>query len=292
MVVIKLQGGLGNQMFQYAAAKSLAVRLKADVFLDLSWFSNIPATDTKRWYELDYFALEKNTIDINKYTVISKGLGRATKAKRYVMAKNKKNILWSFDSPDQKYHKEYTKLKGNIYLEGWFTSEKYFKDIREELLKEFIFTIEANEKSKNLLSEIEKTSSVSLHVRRGDYLKNKNAKKWHGVKGNDYYRTAIEIMNTRIKNPVYFVFSDDIQWCKKNIITSKKIYFVDHNKYGAEDLMLMCECKNNIITNSTFSWWGAWLNRNNKKIVIAPEAWLNDSSVDTSDVLPKEWIKI
>ena len=121
MVVVKLQGGLGNQMFQYAAARSLSMRLNTEMYFDLSWFSYIPSSDTKRWYELDCFDIDIKSIDITKYNVISKGLGRSAKIKQYLKAANRK-VLWSFESPDQKYLDEFSSLNGNIYLDCWFTS--------------------------------------------------------------------------------------------------------------------------------------------------------------------------
>ena len=291
MVVVKLQGGLGNQMFQYAAARSLSMRLNTEMYFDLSWFSNIPSSDTKRWYELDCFDIDIKSIDITKYNVISKGLGRSAKIKQYLKAANRK-VLWSFESPDQKYLDEFSSLNGNIYLDGWFTSEKYFMSIRDQLLKDFKYKQKMSPENKKIIDKILSTNSVSLHVRRGDYISNKGASKWHGTSNIEYYKDAIDLAESKIVNPIFYIFSDDISWCKKNIKIQTEHHYIEGNKKGADDMRLMMQCKNNIIANSTFSWWGAWLNNDVNKLVIAPKKWLEDSSVDTSDIIPEGWIRI
>lgn len=291
MIVVKLQGGLGNQMFQYAAARSLALRLGSKVYFDTSWFDNIPSTDTKRWYELGCFDIDKNTIDIADYQIIGLGLGRKTKL-RYILSNFNSRRLWSFEVPDHKYHEKFKKLKGSIYLDGWFTSEKYFINHRDALLKDFTFTHELNKKSTSIIDKIKDSNSVSLHVRRGDYITNKNARSWHGTTGVDYYKKAIEIIEKKVENPQYFVFSDDIEWCKTNLARLRNVNFIDFNNKGSDDMRLMIECQHNIIANSTFSWWGAWLNDSRSKVVVAPMKWLSDPKIDTTDVLPERWIKI
>ncbi len=292
MIVVKLQGGLGNQMFQYAAAKRLAVQHNTDVVLDLRWFDEIPETDTKRWYELDCFKIEKNEFRAVGYQVISMGLGRKTKLKLNIKAFGRKKKLLGFEAPDNSFNQKALSLPNNVYLDGWFTSEKYFADIRSELVKDFSFKGKPSVKSEQILKRITGSESVSVHVRRGDYIFNKHASKWHGLTGLAYYNSAVKIVTRKIKNPELFVFSDDPDWCKANLKFKFPTTYVSHNNKGSEDLRLMMACNNNIITNSTFSWWGAWLNHNPDKVVVAPKKWLSDPSVDTKDVIPESWLKI
>lgn len=291
MIVAKLQGGLGNQMFQYAAAKCLAVRHNTEVFFDTRWFDNIPSTDTKRWYELDCFNIQRNDLDMSKFQVISRGLGRKSKLKLAVKGITKKR-LWAFEIPGHEFNAEFDKLPDNTYLDGWFTSEEYFKNIRDVLQKDFSYKNAPAEVSKKLLAIINEVHSVSLHVRRGDYVSNKHANKWHGLTGLDYYKESVAVIAKTVKTPEFFVFSDDPEWCKINLKINFPTTFVSHNTSGAEDMRLMRACQHNIITNSTFSWWGAWLNENPRKIVIAPKQWLADSKIETSDIIPKQWQKI
>jgi hypothetical protein len=136
-------------------------------------------------------------------------------------------------------------------------------------------------------------NSVSLHVRRGDYVSNPDANKYHGTKGLDYYIAALARVNKSQKDSTVFVFSDDIAWCKKNLkLKAKKVVWVDGKNSPIEDIYLMSLCKSNIIANSTFSWWGAWLNSNPKKIVVAPKVWFSDSNIDTSDLIPADWTRL
>jgi len=290
MIVVKLQGGLGNQMFQYAAAKRLAIQHNTDVILDLRWFDEIPETDTKRWYELDCFNITKKEFKPEDYRVISMGLGRKIKLKMSIKALGKKKLL-SFEAPDNSFEQKVLSLPNNIYLDGWFSSEKYFADIRDVLLADFSFKSKPSVKSEQIRKQIQGSESVSVHVRRGDYISNKYASKWHGLTGLDYYNSAVKIVNNKIKNPELFVFSDDPDWCKANLKFKFPTTYVSHNTKGSEDLRLMVACKHNIITNSTFSWWGAWLNQNPDKVVVAPKKWLNDPSENTEDVIPESWLK-
>lgn len=291
MIVVKLQGGLGNQMFQYAAAKSLATKHNTKVVFDTRWFDNIPDTDTKRWYELDCFKIQKNELKMDDFMIINRGLGRRSKLKIALMGLTKKR-LFAFEVPDHKFYSEFNNLPDNIYLDGWFTSEEYFKSIRVDLLKDFNYKVPPTGLNRELMSVISNTTSVSLHVRRGDYISNKHANKWHGLTGLDYYQKAIGVIAKKIHSPKFYVFSDDPTWCKINLKIKYPITYVSHNSKGAEDMRLMRTCKHNIITNSTFSWWGAWLNENPSKIVIAPNQWLANEKVDTSDVIPQNWIKL
>ena len=285
MIVIKLQGGLGNQMFQYAAGLSAAHNLKTNLKIDLSWFNNLNEVDTPRFYELDNFNLNQDFIISNQYYFINDPL------KKRLLSFGKVG-LDSYKEPHFEYDKNFMKIKNNTYIEGYFQTEEYFKNIRTEILKSFSIKNEPSVKSKEIINLAHKNESVSLHVRRGDYVTNKNASKFHGLMGEEYYKKAISIINKKIKNPKYFIFSDEINWVKKNFDLPKGSIFVTHNKSGIEDMRIMIECKHNIIANSSFSWWGAWLGRNQDKKVVAPKVWFLDKSINTSGVIPARWEKI
>jgi hypothetical protein len=145
-----------------------------------------------------------------------------------------------------------------------------------------------------IINEIMDTNSVSLHVRRGDYLINPRAKQLLVVCDAEYYLKSVEIMSSKVERPHFYIFSDDIKWAKENIIMPFKTTFVGENgpRKSYEDLRLMSLCKHNIIANSSFSWWGAWLNENPNKIVIAPKQWFRSSEKDTKDLIPESWLKI
>ena len=185
-------------------------------------------------------------------------------------------------------------IKNSCYIKGFFRSEKYFIDIREELLKDFSLNVELNEKNKKMLEQIKNTNSVSIHFRRGDYTKKRVADKY-GSCSVEYYKNASKIIADSISEPItLFIFSDDINWVRNNVKFDFETVYVDINlaKQGYFDLELMKNCKHNIIANSSFSWWGAWLNENESKIVIAPKWWMKD--VDTTsknvDIIPESWL--
>lgn len=288
MIVITLMGGLGNQMFEYATALSLAKKCHTDLNMDLSWFNSIDEKDTKRWYELDCFALPQATVELSNFALVDVLAGRRVRYPQYVKSILKKR-LWRFSTPVSGYDDRVLELPNNTNLVGWFQSERYFVNIRSELLKAFEYKKPPSTKNKQLLEKITAANSVSLHVRRGDYVTNAHAQKFHGLTGLAYYKTAISKIEKVVDHPTFFVFSDDPQWCQQNIKTNHPTIYVNHNKNGSEDMRLMRACQHNIIANSSFSWWGAWLNETPKKIVIAPKKWFNDETANPKDILPKSW---
>jgi hypothetical protein len=285
MIVIRLQGGLGNQMFQYAAGLSLANKLDTNLKLDVSWFENMKEVDTPRFYELGNFSLQQDFITSNQYYFIYDSM------KKRLLSVGKARLS-KYSEPHFQYDNNFEKIKNNTYLEGYFQTEEYFKNLRPLIIKNFAIKNKPSAKSKEIINMAHKYESVSLHVRRGDYVTNKNASKFHGLMGEDYYKKAISIMNKKIKNPKYFIFSDEIDWVKKNFDLPKGSVFITHNKSGIEDMRIMIECRHNIIANSSFSWWGAWLGQNTDKTVIAPKVWFLDNIINTSDIIPSRWQKI
>jgi hypothetical protein len=188
------------------------------------------------------------------------------------------------------FMKEFYSYPKDVYLNGYWQSEYYFEPIKGILRKEFTLKEVLIGQNAELAERIKNSNSVSLHIRRGDYVDNKEVSEFHGTCSPEYYKKAIEFLKAKGDLEV-FVFSDDIQWAKENL-RADKINFVAQNNPGYIDMNLMALCKHNIIANSSFSWWAAWLNQSPSKIVIAPQKWFADPGRQTPDIYPKNWIKI
>ncbi len=296
MQIIKIMGGLGNQMFEYAFAKAYSMLNQCNVLLDLSWFEEVKNISdnvvAKRVYELQNFyltpcfatkeqclpfvKLHKLYIPgcIRNYFGIPKYVNKTTKEKK-----------------GQYFEPKFLKYKKNIYFEGYFQTEKYFKIFRKELLKDFSLKTELNDKNKKMLEQIKSTNAISLHVRHGDYLNLQNHFK---ICSLDYYKNAINLIIQKVENPHFYIFSDDIDWVRKNFNLNHHITIVDINSSneGYFDLELMKNCKHNITANSSFSWWGAWLNENPDKIIITPKTWFVNGDEERIDRIPEDWIEL
>lgn len=272
MIIATIYGGLGNQMFQYAIAQALSLEKKQALRLDISRFEHY----TLHKYSLHHFDIKaKFYKKPNRYLIKIRDLlfTKTTYAE----------IDFGFDTG-------VFQLKGDyIFLDGYFQSEKYFLKYKNEILKRFEIKSKLKPKTLETLNYITAVNSVSLHIRRGDYVNNPK----HYIDPEVYYQNAMAIIESKIETPVFFIFSDDINWVKENMTFKYKTFFIDFNDAlsNFEDLKLMSTCKNNIITNSSFSWWGAWLNKNENKIVIAPKEWFNDDT-NSDDIIPNSWIKI
>ncbi|MFW5983550.1 MAG: alpha-1,2-fucosyltransferase [bacterium] len=183
----------------------------------------------------------------------------------------------------------------DCYLEGFWQSELYFKDFESIIRQDFEFNTFLNSKNQSNLNQIKKCQCpVSVHIRRGDYIHSSHYSKIHITLNSTFYNKATSFMEKKIANPTYFVFSDDIEWAKKNLSFKHPTIFIDNNnnENSFEDMRLMSNCKHHIIANSTFSWWGAWLNSSKEKIVIAPQKWFKIEELEKKDLIPKEWITI
>ena len=295
MVIVKLMGGLGNQMFQYAAARRLAHFNNTNLKIDLSWFDNICEVDSSREYALDEFAIQENFTtreEVEALTVRKQGFVErlATKAmgrKPGAAPSYIREKYFHFDL-DILY------LNDGVYLDGYWQSEKYFKDIETIIRQEFTIKSEMNVKSLAIVKQIKSINSVSLHIRRGDYVSNPHTNQVHGSCNVKYYFRCVENLTRSVKHPHFFIFSDEPKWTRANLKLPYPTTFVDHNppENGYEDLRLMSLCKHNIIANSSFSWWGAWLKQNPCKIVLAPKKWFNSVDYNTKDLIPDKWLKI
>lgn len=286
MIITRLIGGLGNQMFQYAAAKSLALKHNTNVLVDVTELNkDTQGLHTKREYDLHIFnsniniASEKELNKVNQLQLLP------------LIIKKIFNIYYIANEEGTEYQSKFIKFPKNTYLNGFWQSELYFIDFENEIKKDFQFIDKIIHENKTLATEISNSESVALHVRRGDYVSNSNANQFHGLCSIDYYEQAVNIISQKFQNFKLFVFSDDIDWCKEHLKFEAPIYYVETNS-AYSDLYLMSICKHNIIANSSFSWWGAWLNNNIDKTVVAPNLWFASKEVNTSNLIPKNWIKL
>jgi len=278
MTIVKIQGGLGNQLFQYALARSIkekGIDVKLDIFKNRDNFN--------RSYKLDKFNI---SLEIANDEEIKKLKGYDGVFRR-VLNKFKLDVIKPDSFYKEKLYMSYCDgvFRDNLYLDGYWQNENYFKDIRTILLKEFKIKDLSNKAKKYL--DLINNNSVSIHIRRGDYLKLKDI---YYICDLDYYNKAIEFILKKIKNPTFFIFSDDINWCKKNL-NLKNVVFVESTT-DIDDLFLMKSCKHNVIANSTFSWWGAWLNENRDKIVITPKKWFVKDEWRELHLACSDWRKI
>lgn len=272
MIVVKLKGGLGNQMFQYAFGRSLAIKHNTGLFLDLSYLKDRTrkAFFQFRDYELDFF------------NVVSEVLENCNEEN----LKIQKEHHFHFDHKALDY-------PDNSYLDGYWQSEKYFKEYENEIRNDFTFKNQLPKDAKVLEEKILNTNSVCIHIRHG-FTNNIKDRIYHGFTGRNYVNKSIRLIKKSIANPVFFIFSDNQEWCQRNIKTDCPTYFIENEVMleNVEYFQLMTFCKHFVIANSSFSWWGAWLSNNPNKIVIAPKRWFRLSFNRTKDLLPENWIKI
>jgi hypothetical protein len=282
-------GGLGNQMFQYAIARNLAYKNNDEIKLDIRWYKKYGL----REYLLGHFNIIESYADSAEIQKIKRSKkGSPTIFRKLFLNLFSKNYLY-YKEEIFGYNTEIFKFKGNICLEGYWQSEKYFSDISDVIRNEFTLKTEPDEKNSKLLCQIKNCNAVALHVRRGDYLTNSVTSKILSTCSLDYYSRCIDIIAKKIDNSHFFVFSDDLKWSRDNIRPNFPTTYVSHNgpDKAHEDLRLMSQCKHFIIANSSFSWWGAWLSSNPNKIVLAPKRWFKQN-IDTKDLIPGGWIQV
>lgn len=286
MIIVKIIGGLGNQMFQYAYAKALQVK-GYDVKIDISAFDTYKLHGG---YQLDKYNIDlkastkKENNKFYKNDILSKVFRRLGYDSSNIIGEN--SLLFDGNLLD---------IEEDNYVSGYFQTELYFKNLRETLYKEFIvrdkYSFYTKEMAENILNQL---TSCSIHVRRGDFINNTNIT-IHGSCDLSYYIQAVDFMNLEYGNLQYFVFSDDITWVKENLkIEDAKYIQSEEIRLPHEDIYLMSLCSHNIIANSSFSWWGAWLNQNSQKMVIAPKRWFMDEKLfqESADIVCENWKKI
>ena len=275
MIIIKIKGGLGNQLFQYAIAKAFSLETKRKFKLDISIFE---------WYKLHNYGLHHFNIQPEFYTPESKWKMKLKKLFNKVVFYNEDHHQFNYNPNLKDTKSDY------LFLEGYYQSQKYFIKYEKEIRNDFQIITPLKKQTSDMVAYMQSVNAVSIHFRRGDYVGNAV----HETDKTEYYKEAMKIIESKVENPVYFLFSDDIPWVKENFTTNFETHYVDFNDAATnfEDIKLMSSCKHNIMANSSFSWWGAWLNPNPNKIVIAPKLWFNDEKVNTNDVIPENWIKL
>jgi hypothetical protein len=275
MIVIKIKGGLGNQMFQYAVAKAYALEKNRPFLLDTSIFES---------YKLHNYGLHHFAMQPTFFKPFTKWQLKLKKLVGKVVYFNEDNYAFNFNA-------NLFGLPSNLlFLEGYFQTERYFLKYENEIRADFEIISPLKQQTKDTIAYMQTVNAVSIHFRRGDYIGNAV----HETDKTEYYQEAMKIIESKIENPVYFLFSDDMPWVKENFTTNFETHYIDFNDAATnfEDIKLMSSCKHNIMANSSFSWWGAWLNPNKNKTVIAPKLWFNNETVNTSDVIPENWIKL
>lgn len=285
--VVRIAGGLGNQLFQYCFARSLALRRNLKIFLDISYYSH----GFRR-----YLLPEFNTI---QQIVSPEKLKQLLKWRNIFYFRVINKLL---PARQKKYYREQVgpmgidehvdRLTGIKYLEGYWQHKNYFQSVWGEIKRE----LQLKQKGATCIAwqkKIASHASVSIHIRRGDYVTNARIREQHGYCSQEYYDRAVCEMTQRVNQPVFFIFSDDVAWVQKNFIMHYPCEIVSSNDLTeCEELFLMSACKHNIIANSTYSWWGAWMNEHDKKIVIAPQKWSNTPSARFENIVPETWIRV
>jgi Glycosyl transferase family 11 len=292
VIVVKLRGGLGNQMFQYALGRALALKHNTKLKLDSSAYgdpNSVPGAP--RRYELDCFRLDASFATVLDIGPAPKpGSHWRSRAARTIRALRGIEVIKEWGYP---FQPEILDAPDNTYLVGYWQSEKYFKAAESVIRKDFSFRPPLRGRNEELANVIRATDSVSVHFRRGDYVSHPWASKVLGVLPVSYYFQALQEIAAR-REPHVFVFSDDPEWCRHNIAFPYETTYIDANPAdkGFEDMRLMTLCKHHVIANSSFSWWGAWLSPYADKTVYGPGRWALDPGADTSDVVPSDWVKL
>ena len=297
MIIINLKGGLGNQMFQYAIGYCLSRKKNTSLYFDTRLMEehkiNPPPRNVPRDFDLDVFDIEKKLVknnDLFKVLLFSNNY----RIRKFITMSLDKLNLFAFYEKNRLYDKRIfiSKYK-NLYLDGLWQSEKYFKDNRSEILKIYNFDkIKNNKENIDFLNKINFEKGICLNVRRTDFINNPE----HNIVNMEYYKKAIKKIQNIIGSDIkLYIFSDDLEWCKNNFSFIDKKYFIEHNLAGYKFynyLYLMSNFKNFIIPNSSFAWWAAWLSKKNDKVIIVPEKWSGLVNQKFIDIIPQNWIKI
>lgn len=292
MIISNLIGGLGNQMFQYAGGRALSLEHCVPLRLDVSGFASYELHQGFEIARVFNCAIEIADLE-DVHSILgwqdSSIIRRLVSRPSMAVFRPKGLVI----EPHFHYWHGINYAPTDCYLKGYWQSEKYFLKIAEQIRKDFIFRAELEGPNIDLAKQIIRTNAVSLHVRRGDYANNPKTIATHGICSLNYYRAAIQHISDLIKEPFFFIFSDDMDWVKDNLKMNFPCQYVDYNQgVGSyNDMRLMSMCRHHIIANSSFSWWGAWLNPSPDKIVVAPKRWFANET-DTRDLIPQSWLRL
>lgn len=290
MIIAQLIGGLGNQMFQYAAGRALSLKNDTSLLLDISAYET---NNIHQGFELQrIFSCPAETASKSD---LCRVLGWQSLASVRRIVSRRPFSIFSRKSfvaePHFHYWPGIKSISKSCYLSGYWQSEKYFSDASSQIREDFKFRLPLADQNAVLGKQIYQVNAVSLHVRRGDYALNMKTMTTHGLCSPEYYRRAVQYLADRVEQPHFYIFSDDIDWVKDNLRIDFPTVYVQHNrgKESYNDMRLMSLCRHHIIANSSFSWWGAWLNPDMKKIVVAPGKWFANQT-DVRDLLPEGWV--
>lgn len=288
MIVVRLMGGLGNQLFQYAAGRQVAELNQTELLLDTTFLTDTPPGDTVRDFELDKF----NVVA----TIASSDTIKSFGGTGFSLKDCCSTFVFSFFDKKKYKFNDYgfdarlLRLRGNYYIRGFFQSDKYFNSIESLVRKDLTIRSEFISKDFVLAERIRNTNSVSIHIRRGDYIRNLSSSNALAVCSKDYYVKSINYIKSRLGDDVHFyIFTDDEEWVRREMKWDINSTLIT-GKTSVEDFYFMSMCKSNIIANSTFSWWAAWLNDNPDKIVVMPKHWTVNHKTEDIDLKPPKWI--
>lgn len=267
MIVMKISGGLGNQLFQYAVGRAIAIQCQVPLKLDVSAYENYKLHNG---YRLDQFNINADIANEGEIFHLKGSSNRLSRILRR-LGWLKKNTYYA--EKQRTIYDASVFMQAPRYLDGYWQNEQYFSGIRAVLLQELWPNQPLSINAQAHQIKIQQTHAVSIHVRRGDYLNHPEI----GVLDIDYYKRAVDYIKEKIEAPVFFIFSNDLAWCRENFHFVDTPIFIEDTQTEIDDLMLMCQCQHNIVANSSFSWWAAWLNSNVDKIVVAPKTWMAEN---------------
>ncbi|WP_036666101.1 alpha-1,2-fucosyltransferase [Paludibacterium yongneupense] len=288
-VIVRLRGGLGNQMFQYAAGIAQAERSGRRLMVD----SSRMFTEKIRSYSLGAF----NAPQANLGKLLCCLMEAAVILDRKRKRNGKPPLLgrWLFTENGHDINPDFfADARGSVYiLDGFFQSERYFDDHAPAVRKALRFPATDNAIMRDWEQKIGACEAVAIHIRRGDYVQPANAAASLQALGLDYYARAVAEIRTRVSAPHFFVFSDDLDWARQNVnIPGAPVSFIDGwDKLDFHDMQLMSQCRHAIIANSSYSWWSAWLNAAPDKVVVAPQCWFSGGQYESADIIPAAWLR-
>jgi len=298
VIVSHLTGGLGNQLFQYAAACALADRHRAAVKADLSWFRDPPAGATRRDFELAATRAgvgQLSTLDDLRRRLALRIAASSIAPRSSIRLQRALSGFSVFVEPHFEYTEDLLRQPDNVVLVGCWQSERYFRGLRPRLVRELVPRRPLGGRAREVAQRVARTSNaVGIHVRRGDYVSSTSTAAYHGVCPPEYYEQAVRMIVDERPDAELFVFSDDPGWCRDHLRLRARVEIASDEDSGdaVADLHLMALCRHQVISNSSFGWWGAWLSGGDDQIVVAPRRWFRVGSLETRDLIPESWRRL
>jgi hypothetical protein len=290
VIVVRLKGGLGNQMFQYALGRALQHRRGDELRLDVTYLlgDSVFKWDVPRTYDLDVFQIQP------AFSYIPRLLRRARRTAAEAEAVPRSQTF--VEEKEFGFHPEILDLTApNLYLDGYWQSESYFAEIQDQLRGAFQFRIPLSPAGRAMAESIASVNSVCVNVRRGDYITSESSRNALGFMGEDYYCRGIDWIKANVPDPHLLINSDDMPWSREHLRFDLPTTYLDEGYAGwkfGEQLQLMTMCKHFLIPNSTFAWWAAWLAGHDGKLVVCPRRWFRNQSIDSKDLIPPSWVTL